>query len=575
MAQRGSDQADNTNHRHPGGDRLHDGGQHPHEATQHVDRVALLKEGTRPNNGAPGAKGVESPAAKPGSGDSDIKFSNIYHDTVSPQKTADGQPKPVDGQPKPADGQPKTADTATDDSHTRGLNKHDRTHDAKHPKKPAKGDHHDGDKPHEKPDAKPAKPGDKHPAKPEDKKPAEAPDSIKVLNDDKNFNKNNPTIAYLDDFSKRSDNVEPKLDGKNGPSHGEFQARAVEQNGFNAYRIQSQTQSPDGGKHEDYSKALNSIADKVDSGQLKLGKGDAVNVSMGHTEKDMTFEQANKFLGTKDLNAENLKERRGEILDKLGEVANDPKRSADDRAWAKTALDTNKAIDRLQEKGIHVMHAGGNDNNATDKRFSMDFMKASDELGSNKPNGKPDAFSADHSLMADRGKTDGVYTFKYNGMDALSKQPVADQKGFYKADGANIRFEGSEFGQRLGDGNKGINMDRSKFFDNGTLPANAGRDTIDSSALSPNTSGPEQKFSNDSVTKWNPNQFGGPTTSPYFGDLKKASNIKVDRTTNFSGDKPEAGTENSAAYAAGTSFSNIRYAIGKRDQWMMEKAQAQ
>jgi hypothetical protein len=551
MAQRSNEQADNTNH-HRAADHVRESGNQHHEATQHVDRVALLKEGSTRNNA--GTQGNDAAAAKSADHPKDGKLhmTDVYAQTVKGYKS-EGE----DGH----------------DQHTRGL-------------KPADGKSHkhdSHDKHHEK-DQKPAdgKAGDKAGDKPGDKsekdKVAKPAETAVLLNNDKNFDNNKPTVAYLDDFSKAANNRE-KINEQNGLSHGEFSARGAEQNGFNAYRLQSKTTSPDGGKHQDYSKPLNEIADKIENGQLKMGRGGVVNVSMGHHDNDKTFEEANTFLGTKGLNAENLKDRRPEVLDKLNQVANDQKRSDDDRAWAKTALDTNKAIDRLQEKGIHVMHAAGNDNTATEKRFSMDFMNASEQLGSNKPNGKPDSFSADHSLLSERGKTDGVYTFKYSGMDAMSKTPVADQKGFYQADNANLRFEGSEFGGRLGSGNQTWNIDRAKFVDNGQEPNQASPDKLDKSAFSQPKTAPDQKFSNDAVTKWNPNGFGDATKSSYGGDASKAQSIKVQNRTSDAQaavtDKPEGADSNDrASWVAGTSFANIRRLTEMHDQLMMEKSQS-
>lgn len=543
MAHRGNEQSDNTNHNRAAEQR--------HESTQHVDRVALLKEGSTTSNGT--QQRHDAPANKAAEpNDGKLHVTDVYASTVSGYK-------------------------GDSEAQTRGL-------------KSAEGKTHKHDD-HEKHHDKEQKPSEKSADKPADKgtvKAEKPPETAILKNDDKNFDPHKPTVAYLDSFSTRNDNIEhingtvkhtkdgqPFADGK-GVSHGELSARGAEQNGYNVYRVESNTNSPDHFKHEDYSKPLNEIADKIDNGQMKMGKGDVVNVSMGHNNPDMTFDQANKFLGMNGLNAENLKDRRPEVLDKLNQVANDKTRSSDDRAWAQAALDTNKAIDRLQAKGIHVMQAAGNDNTDKDKRFSIDFMNASDQLGSNKPSGKPDFFSADHSLVSDRGKTDGVYTFKYSGMDALSKTPVADQKGFYQADNANLRFEGSEIGQRLGGGNQTWNQNRETMFDNMKLPNQADSAKLDKSMFTQPGKAPDQTFSNDAVTKWNSNGFGGPINSNYFGDVSKAKPISVENNTAQAvtsvTDKPQGEDANDrAGWAAGTSFVNIRRLTEMHDQLMQEK----
>lgn len=97
-----------------------------------------------------------------------------------------------------------------------------------------------------------------------------------------------------------------KKQTETGFTHGEFSARLAEANGFNAIRVQQN--GMEGKEISDFSKSLNGIADQIDSGKLKLGKGDVINVNLG--QLDPSFEQINKLLGSNKDNTitpENVK----------------------------------------------------------------------------------------------------------------------------------------------------------------------------------------------------------------------------------------------------------------------------
>ncbi|MFN8554505.1 MAG: hypothetical protein U0103_23800 [Candidatus Obscuribacterales bacterium] len=229
-----------------------------------------------------------------------------------------------------------------------------------------------------------------------------------------------PTVAFLDDFKTKDTDLG---DGTHVP-HGEISRAAAEANGFNTIALQnSEKRDPNGDM--DFSKRLNEIGKMIDSGQLKLGRGDVLNISLGNN--DPTFEQANKFLGfsgDQTITRENLAANKDVILNRMKEISQDPTRSEADRATAQRVVDTNKAIDDLKARGIEVVHAAGNDK--ADK-FSWDFMNSSTELASVKPSGLPDDFSASHSLTK---PGDGVVPIHFvNEANLLSPTPIASQKG--------------------------------------------------------------------------------------------------------------------------------------------------
>lgn len=158
-----------------------------------------------------------------------------------------------------------------------------------------------------------------------------------------------------------------------------------------------------------FAPAMNELADKIQAGQIPMGKGDVLNVSLGeNAEKggdgkfkpgtgDPTFPELSKKLGF-EVNANNLAESKDKIMQRLGEIAKDPS----DKEWqarAQKALDSNKAIERLQGLGLEVVHSASNDGN---DRVDINFLKANHELQSVNPqNGKLDKFSGAGNVSAD------------------------------------------------------------------------------------------------------------------------------------------------------------------------------
>lgn len=237
-----------------------------------------------------------------------------------------------------------------------------------------------------------------------------------------------PTVAFLDFFA-----------GGHVPiaetarlNHGSISQLAADAHGYNTIAIQQKAPVDEYGD-ADLSKVIDDVDKKIDNGQLKLTKGDAVNISLGNP--DPTFDEASEFLGF-EVNRENLAQNREKILKEMANIKGDPQAPEDMRQIATRVLATNAAIDRIQAKGIDVVHAAGNDG---PDRFSWDFMEANVQLSSASPNGKVDSFSADHSLTQ---KEDGVIPLTWlNEGNLISKIPIAEQRGRIELGDTGVKFD--------------------------------------------------------------------------------------------------------------------------------------
>ncbi len=244
--------------------------------------------------------------------------------------------------------------------------------------------------------------------------PPERPDSIDprksitVLDSAQNLDPSKPTVVVLDDFRDIRRNTEPLDSQGNGLPHGEPTAQAARQNGFNVVRVQDNTTAPWDGTGANFAMPLMGIEQKINSGELPLGKGDVINISLGNNP-DLSFTKVSSMLQTKggmpDLNVtpENLAANKDRILQGMQAIVNNPASTPEERKIASRIVDTNAAIQRLQDKGITVVHAAGNNGPG---EFSPDFMSAAVQLRSQRPDGTPDPFSANHSLAK---PADGIF----------------------------------------------------------------------------------------------------------------------------------------------------------------------
>lgn len=297
-----------------------------------------------------------------------------------------------------------------------------------------------------------------------------------------------PTVAFLD-----SRDVSIPLDGQN-LTHADVSALAAQKNGFNALVLdksqdrigsafdtfsQEFKKNPDQAiakaaaqlgddklgldklnkkdllgaatilghaRHDsNFAPSLNEIANNIESGKLPLGKGDVLNVSMGDNAYkdakgnpipgtgDPTFAELSKKLGF-EVNADNLDASKDKILNKLEDIAKDPS----DKEWqelAQKALDTNKAIGRLQDLGLEVAHSASNDGN---DRVDISFLKANYELKSVDPQtGKLDKFSGNGNVQGDgivpiyRKQIDATTKYAMSGVE-FTHEDIARVNGDFK-----------------------------------------------------------------------------------------------------------------------------------------------
>lgn len=222
-------------------------------------------------------------------------------------------------------------------------------------------------------------------------------DDTSVVGRPKKPNSANPNVIVLDDFK---DNPVPFVGGQ-GPQHGEFTARGLEaQGGFNVYRVQMSS-----GSTVD---TLRGLEKKINSGELPVGKGDAITMSFGERFGDPEFKGLSQALGM-DLRPENVAQQRGAILDRLKQLRDDPSMGAELNKLAGDFVESNEIIDRIEARGVDVVHASGNEG---PNHFSIGFMNANIQLRSVDKSGNVHSFSANHNLTNATG--DGVFGVRFD-----------------------------------------------------------------------------------------------------------------------------------------------------------------
>lgn len=387
-------------------------------------------------------------------------------------------------------------------------------------------------------------------------KATEASAPITIVGRPEKFVPERSTVLFLDNFSKDRTNMASFGPGAGGAPHGEVSARAAEVNGFNVIRAQA-NDAP-------FNEMFRDIEKRINSGELPLGKGDVINVSMGHN--DLTFAQVSEFTGIK-ITAENLAENKDKILDKLREISKTHENLELRQAIA-GLVETNEIINRLQtEKKITVVHAAGND--GPDK-FSIDFMNAKVQLGSQNPETKKfDSFSAAHSLET-TDPANGVFGIT-TGWSQFSTLPLARDKGYASLivpNGNPVSFPISGlFQSAIATDGKYLDRSALGFNDHKIQIPDAPLSPLPYAALSSTASGFESKL-----------QVGGPKQFFNSGMLKspvangplifsdRLSLKNVNNEISFSNTVPTDTMPRIAGVVAGTSFSNIGWLSDHRDE---------
>lgn len=258
--------------------------------------------------------------------------------------------------------------------------------------------------------------------------------NLQILPSSKPFDQSMPFVAVLDFFGEDSKSTLPN--GNVKPAHGEISAGAAEANGFNVLRLQKPPRTS-------LSDVMKDIDARIESGELKLGRGDYLNISLGLDE--MPFQFVSHVVGY-EVNAENLAAVREQLIQSFRDVANDRRMRGWLRSRAEEIVDSNEAIDKLQARGITIIHSSGN---GGPDAFLPEFLNAAVQLSSNRPDGSPDRFSSNHSLTT---PADGVVGFRAVPSNPLDPKPIAQQRGEWQMvnSGARYPLEGRDSLAALG-----------------------------------------------------------------------------------------------------------------------------
>ncbi|CAM6000431.1 unnamed protein product [Sphagnum balticum] len=243
---------------------------------------------------------------------------------------------------------------------------------------------------------------------------------FKVEGDLSALDKKRPTVAFFDNFDwSKDEHPSFKFDGMY-LGHGLVSALSAAKNGYNVVPVEV-GDSPANGS------LLKDLSDTIKNGTLPLGRGDVVNISLGENMStyamstvkvpgtgDPSFEKVNEKLKHSGFNfkitPENLKENREHLLDALSKMAQDKS----DPEWqkrAQSAVEANAAIKEIQDRGIEIVHAAGNDG---PDHVDLNFLRAEHQLSSIDPvTQKIDQFSANNSLTEPE---DGMVTLRRAGV---------------------------------------------------------------------------------------------------------------------------------------------------------------
>lgn len=258
---------------------------------------------------------------------------------------------------------------------------------------------------------------------------------------------NAPMVLVLDDYRYH----DVQINGEHGFAHGEISARMAEENGLNVKRFQVEISKA--GAFE-LGNSMLEIAKRIDSGELKLPEGTALNLSFGLS---LTYDQVSSALNM-NITPDNVKEQRQEIVDRLDKMYQNKLLAVNGMALAEAA-DTNRGIRELQKRGIKVISAAGNE--------GPDYIN----IGTLAADVQYSALNADGNLAEYSGKNNftkdgrGQVDFYYQPIDLVDPKPFVEQSGYYAVDGTNIKLPAEEFGGSRFDKLKGMRNDSTERLD--------------------------------------------------------------------------------------------------------------
>lgn len=238
-----------------------------------------------------------------------------------------------------------------------------------------------------------------------------------IVHRPEDFDPHQPSVLFLDTWDKKRANNVDIGDGTRVP-HGEISRRAAEESGYQTFALKYNQENAPGPVDSNFATALDKIGEQIKSGELPVGYGDVLNISLGNPGP--TFANASKFLGF-DVDPKNIQPDK--VMARMREIAVDSSRPELDRLLAQRVVKTNEAIAKIQEQGVDVITSAGN---TGPDSFKWEMMTAVN-LSSNRPDGKADGFSADNSLST---AGDGVLPIHFENVGSLiDKTSIGEQKG--------------------------------------------------------------------------------------------------------------------------------------------------
>ncbi len=166
---------------------------------------------------------------------------------------------------------------------------------------------------------------------------------------------------------------------------------------------------------------LKQVLPQVESGALEV---DVVNISMGPLGFPMSFGHLSRMAGIENLTAENIGEKRAEVLEAFREKyrelgLRDIRNSRDlspDKVAIKRTVELAEVAEQLQAKGVEVVIAAGNDGPGHLNLYNL--VPGTTNVGALDESGNPFAWSANNSLV-NRWAPGGPF----------QPQPVTDEQG--------------------------------------------------------------------------------------------------------------------------------------------------
>lgn len=254
--------------------------------------------------------------------------------------------------------------------------------------------------------------------------------SFELLRSSRPFDPSKPTVAVLDDF--RRSVFAPNGPDRPGLSHGEVSAAAAEQAGFNVLRLHTKSEDTP------MDQTLGEIYNAIGSGQLRMKKGDALNISLGLEIKFSELSCALKMNVTPENYASMVKPIR-ERMEQIAATRGRGLHPADAERLT-GSLDVQDLVKEFQRRGIDIVHSAGNEG---PNEVEIDMMYARKQLSATDPQGRIYDFSANHSLTQPYR---GAFEMRYHGANFFDGRPVAQQPGYYQLDTTRVRFPAEQFG---------------------------------------------------------------------------------------------------------------------------------